>query len=347
VTTIARVAQQAGVGVATVSRVMNGSTAVSEATRRRVLEVVAELGYEPNATARALSTGRTRAVGVIAPFFTRPSVIERLRGIAPVLAASGYQLILFDVETPEHREAAFRSPIGRVDGLISISLAPSRADLARLRTAKMPLVLIDHAHDRLPSVIVDDVEGGRLATNHLLELGHTRIAFAGDTLDEVHGASASYRRCLGFQRAMADAGVPARPELFKVRPHGEDAEAVLRDLLELPAPPTAIFAASDLQALAMVEAAQTLGLRVPGDLSVVGFDDVELARYAGLTTVAQPLEVSGTTGAELLLSALEGTEGTEPRQHLPLELVVRGTTAAPGDCEPAARTAAGKTPGMA
>jgi DNA-binding LacI/PurR family transcriptional regulator len=347
VTTIARVAQEAGVGVATVSRVMNGSTAVSEATRRRVLEVVAELGYEPNATARALSTGRTRAVGVIAPFFTRPSVIERLRGISAVLAASGYQLILFDVETSEQREAAFRSPIGRVDGLISISLAPSHADLARLRDAKVPLVLVDQAHDRLPSVIVDDVEGGRLATNHLLELGHTRIAFAGDTVDEVHGASASYRRCVGFQRAMADAGVPARPEMVKVRPHGEDAKAVLRDLLRLAAPPTAVFAASDLQALAMVEAAQALGLRVPEDLSVVGFDDVELARYAGLTTVAQPLEVSGTTGAELLLSALEGTEGTEPSQHLPLELVVRGTTAAPGDSEPAAGTATGKAPWMA
>jgi DNA-binding LacI/PurR family transcriptional regulator len=312
-----------------------------------VLEVVSELGFEPNATARALSTGRTRAVGVIAPFFTRPSVTERLRGIAPVLAAAGYQLILFDVENSEQRDAAFRSPIGRVDGLISISLAPSRADLARLRGADVPLVLVDHSHDQLPSVVVDDVEGGRLATRHLLQLGHTRIAFAGDTLDEVHGASASYRRCVGYQRAMADAGAPARPELVRVRPHGEDAEAVLRDLLALASPTTAVFAASDLQALAIVEAAHALGLRVPEDLSVVGFDDVELARYAGLTTVAQPLEVSGTRGAELLLSALEGTDRTEPRQHLPLELVVRGTTAAPGESGASARSADAQSSGMA
>src|ERR687893_1804992 len=108
VTTIARVAQEAGVGVGTVSRVINGSAAVSETTRRRVLDVVAELGYEPNATARALSTGRTRSVGVIAPFFTRPSIIERLRGVAPALTGAGYQLILFDVERPEQRDAAFR-----------------------------------------------------------------------------------------------------------------------------------------------------------------------------------------------------------------------------------------------
>jgi DNA-binding LacI/PurR family transcriptional regulator len=347
VTTIARVAQEAGVGVGTVSRVINGSTAVSEATRRRVLEVVAELGYEPNATARALSTGRTRAVGVIAPFFTRPSVMERLRGLAPVLAASGYQLILFDVENAEQREAAFRSPIGRVDGLISISLAPTRTELARLRAADVALVLVDQAHERLPSVLVDDVEGGRIATHHLLELGHTRIAFAGDTVDEVHGASASYRRCVGYQRALADAGMTPPPELVKVRPHGDDASVIAADLLALDEPPTAVFAASDLQALAMIDAITALGRRVPDDLSVVGFDDVELARYAGLTTVAQPLEVSGSRGAELLLSALEGTESSGPSQHLPLELVVRGTTAAPCDAETAARTAAGKEPGVA
>ena len=340
-TTIARVAEKAGVGVATVSRVINGSSAVSEATRRRVLDVVAELGYEPNATARALSTGRTRTVGVIAPFFTRPSVIERLRGVAPVLAAAGYQLILFDVETPEQRNAAFRSPIGRVDGLLSFSLAPSRADLARLRAAEVPVVLVDHAHERLPSVVVDDVEGGRLATAHLVELGHQRIAFAGDTVDEVHGASASTRRCVGYQRALVDAGIAPSPELVKLRPHGQDAPVVVDDLLGLDDPPTAIFAASDQQALAVIDRLRARGARVPEDVSVVGFDDVELARYAGLTTVAQPLEISGTRGAELLLSALDGAQAPEPSQHLPLKLVVRGTTAPPGTTFRPTKAAAG------
>ena len=321
-------------GVGTVSRVINGSASVSESTRQRVLEVVAELGYEPNATARALSTGRTRSVGVIAPFFTRPSVIERLRGVAPMLAASGYQLVLFDVERPEQRNGVFRSVIGRVDGLLSISLAPSKADQRRLAAAGVPVVLVDQSHDGLPTVTVDDVEGGRLATNHLLELGHRRIAFAGDTVDGVHGASASSRRCVGYQRALGDAGVPVRPDLVKLRPHGREAGVIARNLLELASPPTAVFAASDLQALAMVEAFEGLGALVPDDLSVVGFDDVELARYAGLTTVAQPLEDSGTKGAELLLAALEGEDVLQARQHLPLELVVRGTTAPPRAGEP-------------
>ena len=316
-------------GVGTVSRVINGSASVSEATRRRVLQVVAELGYEPNATARALSTGRTRSVGVIAPFFTRPSVIERLRGVAPLLAAAGYQLVLFDVERPEQRTGVFRSLIGRVDGLLSISLAPPKAELRRLGAAGIPVVLVDHAHEELPTVTVDDVEGGRMATEHLLALGHRRIAFAGDTVDGVHGASASSRRCVGYQVALADAGVPERPELIKLRPHGRHAAEIADELLALPQPPTAVFAASDLQALAMVEALEARGRRVPHDLSVVGFDDVELARYAGLTTVAQPLEDSGTRGAELLLSALEGEAVLQARQHLALELVVRGTTAPP------------------
>jgi LacI family transcriptional regulator len=348
VTTIARVAQEAGVGVGTVSRVINGSSSVSEATRRRVLDVVAELGYEPNATARALSTGRTRSVGVVAPFFTRPSVIERLRGVAPMLAASGYQLVLFDVERPEQRAGVFRSLIGRVDGLLSISLAPPKADLRRLAAAGIPLVLVDQAHDELPSVIVDDVEGGRLATSHLLELGHRRIAFAGDTVDDVHGASASSRRCAGYRRALEGAGVPVDEELIVLRRHGHDAAAIADELLALPEPPTAVFAASDQQALAVIDAVQERGLDVPEDVSVVGFDDVELARYAGLTTVGQPLELSGARGAELLLSALEGEDVLQARQHLSLELVVRGTTAPPreGDPDRAERRSKTATDGM-
>src|ERR671921_1506808 len=348
VTTITRVAQEAGVGVGTVSRVINGSAAVSEATRRRVLEVVAELGYEPNATARALSTGRTRSVGVIAPFFTRPSVIERVRGVAPLLATAGYQLVLFDVERPEQRTGVFRSVIGRVDGLLTISLAPAKAELRRLAAAGIPVVLVDHAHESVATVTVDDVEGGRMATEHLLSLGHRRIAFAGDSDDGVHGASASLRRCAGYQRALADAGVPLRPELVKLRPHGRQAAEVAHELLTLATPPTAVFAASDLQALAMIEALEALGRRVPDDLSVVGFDDVELARYAGLTTVSQPLEFSGTRGAELLLSALEGEGVLQARQHLSLELVVRGTTAPPreGGTDGAERRPEGATDGM-
>lgn len=318
--TIAEVARQAGVGVATVSRVVNGSPSVRAETRRRVLDAIDRLGYEPNPAARALSTGRTRAVGVIAPFFTRPSVMERLRGVSQVLSGAGYQLVLHDGALPAG---------GGLDGLLSISLAPTDEELDRLAAAGVPVVLVDHAHERLPAVHTDDVAGGALATGHLLELGHTRIAFVGDLEADHDGRASSARRRAGYEQALAAAGVALDPALVRRGPHGrEAAAAITRELLESDTPPTGLFAASDTQAVGALEAADAVGAAVPGDLSVVGYDDIELARYAGLTTVAQPLEESGRRGAELLLAALGGDPATG--RQLPVALVVRATTGPAG-----------------
>ena len=323
--TIAEVARHAGVGVATVSRVLNGSPAVREGTRRRVLDAIADLGYAPNPAARALSTGRTLSVGVVAPFFTRPSVIERLRGISQVLAGAGYQLVLFDVERPGQDWESFRTLPGGLDGLLSISLCPPEPDLARFEAAAMPVVLVDHPDQRLPAVYTDDVAGGRLATGHLLELGHHRIAFLGDFEHNYHGFTSSAMRRTGYEHALAAAGVELDEELVWRASHGREAAAALTHERLGSARPTAIFAASDTQAVGVLEAAEGLGVDVPGDLAVVGYDDIEVARYAGLTTVAQPLEESGARGAELLLAALEG--GEADGEQLPVELVIRSTTA--------------------
>lgn len=323
-TTIARVAQVAGVGVGTVSRVLNGSEAVSDATRRRVLEVIEELGYEPNAAARALSTGRTSTIGVVAPFFTQPSVVQRLHGVSRVVADAGYHLVLFDVEHSE--PFAELTGGGRLDGLLCISLRPSDAELLRFEAAGVPCVLVDCEHPRLSGVSIDDVEGGRLAAEHLLGLGHRRIAFIGDEERTTpFGFTSSARRRIGASARVREAGV----ELIVRRgPHGrENARALAAELLALPDAPSAIFAASDSQALGVLEAAEAAGVAVPGDLSVVGFDDIEVARYVGLTTVAQPLEESGVRGARLLLRALEGA--SRRAQRLQLRLVARATTAEP------------------
>jgi DNA-binding LacI/PurR family transcriptional regulator len=327
--TIAEVAREANVGVATVSRVLNGSPAVREQTRRRVIDAIERLGYAPSPTARALSTGRTQAIGVVAPFFTRPSVMERLRGVSRVLAGSGYQLVLFDVERPD--DSSFPAlPLGAgLDGLLSISLCPPEPELDRLAAAGVPLVLVDHSHDRLPAVHTDDVAGARLATEHLLALGHRRIAFLGDAEADGDGFTSSAARRGGYQRALAEAGVEADPTLVRRGPHGREAAmALTRELLGLANPPSALFAASDTQAVGALEAAAAAGAQVPGDFSVVGYDDIELARYAGLTTVAQPLEESGARGAELLLAALDGIPAAG--QQLPVELVARETTGPPG-----------------
>ena len=326
--TIAQVADQAGVGVATVSRVLNCSPAVREETRRRVLDAIAELGYVPNATARALSTGRTRAIGVVAPFFTRPSVTQRLRGISRALACGGYQLVLFGVEQRRERDEYFRALAdgGGLDGVLSVSLCPEREELERFAAAGVPVVLVDHPHPSVPAVHTDDHAGGQLATEHLLALGHSRIAFLGDQEDGDLGSTASARRRAGYEGALTAAGLEVDPELVRLGPHErEAAAAITRELLDSRAPPTALFAASDTQALAALEAAREHGAGVPGDLSVVGYDDIELARYLGLTTVAQPLEQSGARGAALLLAALDGAPA--PGERLEVDLIVRSTTA--------------------
>ena len=323
-TTIARVAALAGVGVGTVSRVLNDSGAVSASTRRRVEEAIDALGYEPSAAARALSTGRTMSIGVVAPFLTQPSVVERLRGVARRVAEADYRLVLLDVERPDRLfdSVGTFAVHGRVDGLVVISLAMPEG----FRPGHMPTVLVDRRSDELPSVHIDDEAGGRLATEHLLELGHTRIAFVGDTEENPYGFDSSAHRRAGYEAAMRDAGVAVDPTFVRTAPYGRDnARALGRELLQAAVPPSAIFAASDDQALGVLEAAEAASVSVPDRLSVVGFDDLEVARYARLTTVAQPLEASGARGVDLLLEALAG--GSPRSEQLDCELVVRGTTA--------------------
>jgi len=192
------------------------------------------------------------------------------------------------------------------------------------------VVLLDTRGDGVPAVVTDDVEGGRIATRHLLDLGHERIAFIGDEPDNPFGFTSSRDRERGYVEAMATGGAAVRPGYICHGPHVRSvARRLTEELLALQQPPTAIFAASDAQALGVLEAVRAGGRRVPDDLSVVGFDDVEVSGYAGLTTVQQPLYESGFRATSLLLEALD-TGPLPPIEHeLPLELIVRETTAAP------------------
>jgi LacI family transcriptional regulator len=329
---IADVAAHAGVGVATVSRVLNGNTNVSPATRARVLAAIDVLNYRPSSVARNLSLRRTLVIGVVVPFFTAPSAVERIRGIVTALEGSPYDLALFDVESADRQRRAF-DLLGRgdrADGLLVVSLVPPPEELGRLQAAHLPTVLVDAPHDSLPNVVVDDVAGGEMATRHLLELGHRKIAFVGDKPPDPFRFHASRDRTTGYEQALGRAGVPVRPEYVRAGTHSRHvARSIAEELLRLPDRPTAIFAASDLQALGVLEAARGLGLAVPGDLSVVGFDDIDVASYAGLTTVRQPLFESGRRGAVLLLDVLAGVPLAVTTETMPLELVVRTTTGPP------------------
>jgi DNA-binding LacI/PurR family transcriptional regulator len=330
--TIRDVARQAGVSVATVSRVINNSPLVVEPTRARVQAAVDALGYRLNATARNLSIGRAMAIGVVVPFFTAPSVIERLRGVVERLGRGErreYDLMLFDVEAPEQRDGALRDLArrDRVAGLLIISLPISDAEVAALERDGMPAVLVDTFHARLPRVVIDNVGGGALAARHLLARGHRRIGFVGDHPTNPYGFTSSEDRRHGFTGALAEAGVEHHPELERFGPHGrEEAGQLTEALLALPDPPSAIFAASDLQAIGALKAAERVGARVPEDVAVIGFDDIDMAEIVGLTTIRQPLREGGARATDLLLAAIEHGNG-EPMEELQtLSVVERRTT---------------------
>ena len=327
--TIRDVAVRAGVGAGTVSRVLNGSPRVSPPTRERVAAAIEELGYRPNPLARGLSRGRCQTLGVIVPFFTHASAVERLRGVVAALDDSRYDLVLLNVESPIHRDEHFATLTrrDRADGLLVLSLPPRPADIDRLTAAGVPVVLIDARAAGVPSVATDDAHGGRMATQLLVDLGHEHIAFIGEPPDNPLGFVSGTARQQGYAAVLAAAG------LTEVIAHGRHdrrvAQHLTADLLQREPRPTAIFASSDVQAIGVLAGARAAGLRVPDALSVVGFDDIEISAYAGLTTVRQPLFESGRLGTRLLLDALNG-DGTSPadiRVHeLPLELVERETT---------------------
>jgi DNA-binding LacI/PurR family transcriptional regulator len=329
--TIRDVARKAGVGVGTVSRVINGSPAVSQATRQKVLEAIETLDFSPNLVARRLSLGKTQTIGVIVPYFTNPSVVERLRGVVSVIAASEYDMVLFDVETVVRREACLRDVPRRrqVDGLLIISLELSNEEVERLDRSGIPTVLVDARHPDLNQVVVDNVEGGYNATRHLIELGHRRIAYISDFLNDPFNSPVR-DRFTGYTMALDEADIPFRTDYHRQAVHGRNqARKMTHDLLNLSNPPTAIFAYSDTQAIGVIEAARERAMNVPADLSVIGFDDIEAAEYLNITTIRQSLYDSGVRGSKLLLESMTAEFPTPKRILLPTKLIARRTTASP------------------
>jgi DNA-binding LacI/PurR family transcriptional regulator len=333
--TIRDVAKRAGVSVATASRALNGKQIVNAITRDRVLAVMDELGFSPSPSARRLSLGRTLTVGVVVSFLTRPQAAERLRGVDAVLTDSEFDLVIYNVESIQKRDHYLGSLAlsQRTDGLLVMSLPPPDGAGASVGRTSVPVVYIDvHTPSvaAIPRVIGDDLAGGALAARHLLSLGHRRIAFIGDALEDPFGFTSSRDREVGLRDELATAGINVPSEWVGHGAHGRyEARALARRILSSERPPTAIFAASDTQALGVVAAARELGLHVPEDLSVIGYDDIEAADYVGLTTVRQQLFESGRRGAEILLDEINRPSSEPSVVRLEPELVVRATTAPP------------------
>jgi len=327
--TIADVATSAGVSVGTVSRVLNDSPNVREHTRLRVTEVMKRLNYRPSRTAASLSRGSTRTVVILVPFLTRPSVVARLAGAIGVLDEHGFDTVVRNVETAGQRDRHLAALTTRqeADGAVIVSLQLTSIHLDALRHSRLPLTMVDSDAPGVPCTVVDDIKGGWLATEHLVKLGHCRIAFIGDERVGNLGFLSTRRRLLGYRRALDHYGLGYDPALVQLGEHSAAGAASLATgLLGRSGSPTAIFAASDTQALGVLAAAEKHGRAVPADLSVIGFDDLDSAAQLGLTTVRQPLAESGARGAGRLCALISGLPVRPLREELPLSVVARTST---------------------
>jgi DNA-binding LacI/PurR family transcriptional regulator len=327
-TTIRDVAKHAQVSIATVSRVLNDSSGVREGTREKVWATIEELNYTPNPIARQLSIGRTLTIGIIQPYITLPSYIERVKGVQHTLASSEYDLVIFNVENPDQKDAYFRDLARkmRVDGMLIVSLPPTNEQAENFKASRIPTVLIDSAHSQLCCVVADDLAGGRIATSHLAELGHRKIAFLSDYM-ETPFHPAMRLRFQGYREVLEQHGIPFNPNYVVEGFRGRiNARSMTKKLFALAEPPTAIFASSDTQALGVLDVAQEIGLKVPERLSVIGYDNVPDAVYNNLSTIDQGLYDSGVKSAQLLLALLNGTLQAPCQQQVAINLLRRKTT---------------------
>ncbi len=328
--TIRDIARLAGVSVATVSRVVNDRPDVAADTREAVLRVIREHGFATNRTAKALSAGRTGLIGLTVPFVDESYFTAILSGVAEALHARDQRLVLCPTHHEHEREVTLLEHLmgGTTDGAILLLPEESNVELRRLREQGYPFVVADPRQpldDGTAGVSAAHEAGARAAVEHLLGLGHRRIALIAGT----RGWIATEERVVGYQLALASAGIPFDPELVAGGDyHTSTGVNASRQLLELPDPPTAFFACNDNLAVGALRTVAERGLSVPKDVSIVGFDDTGLAFsvYPRLTTVRQPLAELGRTAVSMLNRLIDGERTEALRVELQTRLVVREST---------------------
>lgn len=332
---LADIAARAGVSTATASRSLRGGMNVSPDTRRRVLEAARDLSYTNALQALNADPTPRRAVAVIVPFITRWFFSTVTAGAVDLLRAHGYDALLYHLGAPDVRDRFFtRMPLGgRVDGVLTLSMPLTEQHTLALRALDLPLVSIGSTIPGSPSVGIDEVGAARTAVDHLINLRHERIALIAGRPDDIRfDFRSSVERRLGYENALAAAGIEPDERLVVDGPHGIDGgAAAMAELLGRPELPTAVLAEYDELAIGALWALRRAGLHVPHGISVVGIDDHEMARSHDLTTVAQNAEEQGRVAAHLLMQLLGAEEGTPPDADvvIPTRLVLRGSTAPP------------------
>lgn len=333
--TIADVAKAAGVSVATVSRALRGLDKVHPETRERVVQAAADLDYIASPTAAGLASGRSRLVGIITPFMARWFFTGIMSAIEKTVREYQHHILLMDLEQSESPVSRLSLTQGmlfkRVDGLIVINVEMQEAEQELVRRLGLPVVAVGNRFEDSPCIGIDDFGSTALAAEHLLGLGHRRIAYVGKARPNASHRKTPSDRLAGFRHAMTRAGIVTPSSwVFESDWSAGDANALALDLLSGSDRPTAVLAASDEMALGVLGAARRLGLDVPRELSIVGIDDHDLAAVFGLTTVRQDVAAQGVAAAQTLLGLL-GLVKPEliPEQTFPVELVVRDSTAGP------------------
>ncbi len=329
--TIKDVARAAGVSITTVSHVINDTRYVSEELRARVQAALEELDYRPNILARSLRRGETKTIGLVVPDNSNPFFAEIARTVEDLGFATGYSVILCNSDDNLAKEAAYIEVLiaKQVDGVVFIASGSSQEHLAELSRQDIPYVVVDRQVDGTLAdvILVNNELGGYVATRHLLELGHRRIACIAGPSELTPSAD----RVRGYHRALrefdvAEDRVLVVPGDFRA----QGGEAALEALLPLNPPPSAIFACNDLMAIGVLRAARAAGLSVPGELSLVGFDDIPLAAAVSpaLTTVAQPTTELARHAVRLLLAGMQSSQEEQPTQRIVLEprLIVRDSS---------------------
>ncbi|OJV30424.1 MAG: hypothetical protein BGO26_08470 [Actinobacteria bacterium 69-20] len=331
------VAKLAGVSQATVSRALRDHPGVTAPTRERVRRAAAELGYAPSALAAALARGRSNTIGVVAPWTSRWFFATVIEGVRDVVSDHGYDLMLYPIGPDGGTETTHFEALAldkRVDGVIGLALPHELRVAGTLR--RLPIVTVGTSTPGIPGVQVDDTEVGYIATKHLLELGHRRIAFLGLDPDDRYGFRVADDRYTGHCAALREATLRPDPSLVVTTGFlAEAGEAALEELMiradwRTADLPTAVVAVSDELAIGVIHAARQWGVRVPQDLSVIGVDNHDMAQFFDLTTVSQPVIEQGRLAAEILWELMHSGRMPDPEvTRLAPGLIVRDSTAGP------------------
>lgn len=332
--TMKDVADQAGVSVATVSRVINQNGYVSPELEANVKAAMDALNYQPSALARGLRRQETLTVGVLVPQINHMFFGTLTFAIEKTLFDNGYRALICSAEEDHDKEDAYIESLirQRVDGVILVPTGHSSINVERLLNQNVPLILVDRdlpGIHTISRVLSDNRLGGYLGARHLLQLGHRRIGL----ISTSNNSEPMIYRLEGFKRAFAEFGLAYDSDIFiagTLHQYSAGYEAT-RDLLSRPSPPTAIFSFTDVMALGALRAAAEMGVRVPDDLSIIGYDNLEMTAYSSpqLTTIAQPIYQMGEAAAQHLITHMQDPTAAIDRVMIPTSLVIRESTAAP------------------